>query len=194
MKKIPIILVFAFVLLFGVALLYGYYYSQNNAVQGQLLSADKEILQLRTEVDELAAQETVSAQRATNALKTIESSEIIWSELLATLDKVIPLDLVEKKPLVSITSYNGSENGKLTFNVHTNASTNVKKQMRAVADTIKAFNDHPEFDNGYVPSISKSVTEDEETVLSFVLHVDYDPIVSISSLEDFSDDSTVKRK
>jgi len=174
-KKFSFVLVLGFIILFGVGLGYGYYFSQNNRVEAEVAEFEKQVTEIQNQLKELRESDTVSAQSSVNALTKIEQDEVVWSGVLSTLRIIVPLDLAEKKPLVEFTSYSGSESGSLTFNGHTNPSSNVKKQLNAISETIKAFNSTSAFANAFVPSISKSVTQDDEIVLSFIFNVDYIP-------------------
>ena len=183
-KKFPFLLSLVLILLFGVGLGYGYYFSQNNHAEIQVAELEKQVTEIQNQLDDLRASDTVSAQSSVNALNKIEKDEVSWSSVLNTLRIVVPLDLAEKKPLVEFTSYSGSEMGSLTFNGHTNPSSNVKKQLDAIAETIQAFNSTSAFENAFVPSISKSVTQDDEIVLSFIFNVNYIPSVAEESSEE----------
>ncbi len=174
-KKIPWLLVLGFILIFGVALGYGYYFSQNNYVDEQLDTLDREIAEAKNQLENLGLSETVSAKRAMTALETINQNEILWSDILSIIVKVVPNDPTAKQKFVTFTSFSGSEGGRLTFNGHTIPSTNIRKQLEDIADTIDAFNELPEFSDAFVPSISKSVNEQEETVLSIIFNSNYIP-------------------
>jgi hypothetical protein len=174
-KKFPFLLVFAFLFVLGVVLGYGYYTSQENAIEDQMQTLDKEIAEINNQLDELKESDTVSAQTATQALDTIALTEVEWSEVLSKILKIAPQDLVEKRALVEFTSYSGSEGGRLTLNTRTYPSRDVRNLLNAVAKTIRAFNENPDFSDAFVPSISKSVSDDNETVLSFILSVAYNP-------------------
>jgi hypothetical protein len=173
MKKIPFLLIIAFLLVFGVALAYGYYYSQNNVVNQQINDVETEIASVRNQLNELRDSEIVAAQNGIRALETISEDEVVWSEVLSVLLRIVPLEVEERGKLVNFTSYSGSEGGQLSFNSQTNPSTNVKRQLEAVSTIIRTFNESQVFTDAYVPSISKSVTEDEESVLSFIFNVNY---------------------
>jgi hypothetical protein len=174
-KKFPFLLVFAFLFVLGVVLGYGYYTSQENAIEDQMQTLDREIAEINNQLDELKESDTVSAQTATQALDTIALTEVEWSEVLSKILKIAPQDLVEKRALVEFTSYSGSEGGRLTLNTRTYPSRDVRNLLNAVAKTIRAFNENPDFSDAFVPSISKSVSDDNETVLSFILSVAYNP-------------------
>ncbi|MFC1655762.1 hypothetical protein ACFL3C_02750, partial [Patescibacteria group bacterium] len=138
-------------------------------------TVDREIAEAKNQLENLGSSETVSAQRAMDALEKINANEILWSDVLSVIVKVVPNDATAKQKFVTFTSFSGSEGGRLTFNGHTIASTNLRKQLEDIADTIDAFNEVSEFSNAFVPSISKSVNEQEETVLSIIFNSNYIP-------------------
>jgi len=190
-KKFSLLWVIVIALLFGVGLSYGYYFSQNNHVETQVAELEKQVIEVQNQLSDLQASDVVSAQSSVNALKVIEEDEVSWSAVLNTLRIVVPLDLAEKKPIVEFTSYSGSENGSLTFNGHTNPSSNIKKQLNAIAETIKAFNSTSAFENAFVPSISKSITQDDDIVLSFIFNVNYIPTLAEEEDDSVTTDSLV---
>lgn len=183
-KKIPWLMILGFVLIFGVGLGYGYYYSQNSYVTEQLDTVDREIAEAQNQIGNLGASETVSAQRALEAISTINASEVLWSDVLSIIVKVVPNDPTAKQKFITFTSFSGSEGGRLTFNGHTIPSTNIRKQLEDIADTIDAFNEVPEFSDAFVPSISKSVNEQEETVLSIIFNSNYIPQATTAAAEE----------
>jgi hypothetical protein len=177
-KKIPWLMIFAFLFVFGVGLFYAYYLSQNSYLDSELETVNREVAEVQNQLNDLRSSETVSAQRGITALDSIENSEVLWSDVLSILNVIVPPDLSAKQPIVTFSSYSGTKDGALTFNGTTIASTNVKKQLNDVADVIKVFEDNPAFENAFVPSVSKSVTEENETILSLILNVDYNPSAS----------------
>jgi hypothetical protein len=137
----------------------------------------------------LQASDSVLAQRAVNSLNSIKAKEVEWSNVLSLLNRITPVDLIEKKPIIEFISYSGGEDGKLSFNVRTQASENVKKLLNAVSKTIVIFDETPDFSNPFIPSVSKSVNNLDQTLLTFVLTVDYQPSTSASA-----DEETVPRR
>lgn len=187
-NKKPIFLIFAAVLVFGVALAFGYFFSQVNAAEVERNALTSEIAQAENQLEELQSSDSVLAQRAINSLDQIKEIEVEWSKVLDLLNKITPVDLIEKQPIIEFISYSGAENGRLSFNIRTQSSENVKKLLDSVSKTIDIFNETPVFSNPFVPSVSKSVNNDDQTLLTFVLTVDYVP----SSTE--SNEDTVPRR
>jgi len=190
-KKFPMLLVIAFVLAFGTGLAYAYLYSQANLTANRLSVIDREIAEVKNQLEESKTSTSSSAQTAAQALDIIKQTEITWSGVMDAVQKVIPLDLVDLRPMVEFTTYSGQQNGILTFNGHTNPSTDVRFQLDAIANTIATFNSSPVFTNAFVPSISKSVDQDNQTILSFVFNVSYKRSSAASAAEDTT---TVPRK
>lgn len=174
-NKKPIFLIIAGVLVFGVALAFGYFFSQVNAAEAERDVLVRELAQAENQLEELKASDAVLAQRAVNSLDQIKNVEVEWSKVLDLLNRITPVDLIEKKPIIEFVSYSGSENGRLSFNVRTQSSESVKKLLESVSKTIDIFNETPGFSNPFVPSVSKSVNSNDETLLTFVLTADYTP-------------------
>ncbi|MBA4336203.1 hypothetical protein C0416_00320 [bacterium] len=174
-KKFPFILFLAFIFVLGVALGFGYYNSQAGAINDQIKNVDQQIAEISNQLEDLKSNDIVSAQNAVSALEVISSSEVEWSEVMGAIVNITPKDLVALRALVEFTSYSGAEGGRLTLNGRTYPSTDVRELLNSVAKTIDAFNENPDFAEAFVPSISKSVSENEETILSFILNVTYKP-------------------
>lgn len=173
MKKSSFLLIVAFLLLFGLGLGYAYYYSQDNFAIENTNEIEREIISVRNQIDNLQKSDVVAAQKALEVLEKISGDEIMWSEVLRILLRIVPLDVEERRPLVNFISFSGAQEGRLAFNAQTNPSTNVRRQLSAVATIVRTFNDSQVFYNAFVPSISKSVTGEDESVLSFILNVNY---------------------
>lgn len=174
-KKFPLLLVLSFIFVLGVGLGYGYYASQANALEDEKRTIDQEAAEINNQLEDLKSSDIVSAQTAVSALNTITESEVQWSEVLDAIIDIAPKDLVEVRALVEFTSYSGGEDGRLALNARTYASRDTRDLLNSVAKTIDAFNENPDFSDAFVPSISKSVSEDDQTVLSFILNVNYAP-------------------
>ncbi|MBN1494449.1 hypothetical protein JW911_01780 [Candidatus Peregrinibacteria bacterium] len=194
-KKFPILLVFAFVLVVVAGLAYGYYYSQNSVVSQSFLQAERELAEVNNELSRLQSSTAVGAQKGLQVLDKIKALEIPWAKVINDIqEKIIPLDLLAKTRAVYFSSYSAVEGGKLNFNGRTNPSTDVKRQLQAIADTIAAFDINPEFRNAFVPSISKSVNQNNETILTFVFNVEYAPSVAAASPFAEASQNGVQRK
>lgn len=185
-NKKPVLLILAFLLLFGVGLAYGYYFSQTHAAEAEIDSVKKEITQAKNQLEQLQASDAVLAQRAVNSLGAVKLKEVEWSKVLDLLNRITPVDLIEKEPMIEFVSYSAAEDGKLSFNVRTQSSENVKKLLNAVSTTIEIFDETPDFLNPFVPSVSKSVDNLDQTLLTFVLTVDYQPFTSTDQAEEGS--------
>lgn len=174
-NKKPMFLIIAGVLIFAVALAFGYFFSQVNAAEAERDAVAREIIQAENQLEDLQSSDAVLAQRAVNSLDQIKNVEVEWSKVLDLLNRITPVDLIEKQPIIEFVSYSGAENGRLSFNVRTQASENVKKLLDSVSKTIEIFNETPAFSNPFVPSVSKSVNSEDKTLLTFILTVDYTP-------------------
>ncbi|MFC1810210.1 hypothetical protein ACFLZH_01810 [Patescibacteria group bacterium] len=190
-KKSPILLIVAFTVLFGVALGFGYYFSQVKAVDAQLESTDREMAQAENTLEELKNSDIVLAQRGINALTEIEKNEVMWSNVLNTLTKIAPTEPELKRKIIDFLSYSGGEDGRLTFNVQTAPSENVKTLLGYVAKIIQVFEETPDFSATFVPSISRSTTDKGETTLSFILSANYTPSEAAQAEEE---EESVARK
>ncbi|MCD6109904.1 hypothetical protein J7J83_04065 [bacterium] len=188
-KKFSFLLILSFLFVLGVGLGYGYYASQIKVNQDMSATLDQEIADITNQIEKLKSDDIVSAQTAVSALNKISSSEIEWSKVLGSVIDIAPKDLIAVRALIKFTSYSGSEGGRLNLNAQTYPSRDVYKLLNSIAKTIDAFNENPDFRDAFVPSISKSVSEDGETVLSFILSVTYKP-----SYTDAEASASVQRK
>jgi hypothetical protein len=191
-KKFPFILFLAFIFVLGVGLGFGYYTSQTSATNDQIKNIDQQIAEINNQLEGLKSNDIVSAQNAVSALEVISLSEVEWSEVMGAIVNITPKDLVALRALVEFTSYSGAEGGRLTLNGRTYPSTDFRELLNSVAKTIDAFNENPDFAEVFVPSISKSVSENQETVLSFILNVTYKP--SYTEGSSLAGDVAVSRK
>ncbi len=174
-KKFPLLLLLAFLFVLGVGLGFGYYVSQENVLKDRVKTVETELAQIENEIAKLRESDTVSAQTAVSALQSISVDAVDWSKVLTSIITVAPKDPVAVRALVEFTSYSGAEGGRLTLNTRTYPSRDVRSLLNAVAKTIDSFNENPDFSDAFVPSISKSISENEEAVLSFILNVTYKP-------------------
>jgi len=188
-RKTSFLLIFAFLFVLSVGLGYGYYVSQENVSRDRVGTLDQEIAGIDNQLEKLRSSDTVSAQTAVSALNKISINEIEWSKVLISTIDIAPKDLVAARALIKFTSYGGAEGGRLSLNAQTYPSRDTQKLLGSIAKTIEAFNGNPDFNDAFVPSISKSVSEDGETVLSFVLNVAYQP-----SYEKVQSSESVPRK
>ncbi len=172
-KKSPVFLIIAFIILFGVGLGSGYFYSQALAAESEINKADQDITKANNSLDELNQSDVVLAQKSISALDKIELIEVKWSKVLDTITKIAPVDIEEKRKIVDFLSYSGGKDGRLSFNVQTLNSENVQTLLGYVADTLKVFSEAPDFSNPFVPSISKAQTAEGDSTLSFILSVNY---------------------
>lgn len=191
-KKFPFLLFLSFIFVLGVGLAYGYYASQAQAVEDRVQSIERELAEANNTLSDLQQSEVVSAENAIRTLNIVEDKEVLWSKVLDVLQDVAPKDNVALRAMVIFTSYSGGEGGRITLNAQTYPSRDVRKLLNAVAKTIENFNDNPDFEEVFVSSISKSISEDQEAVLSFILSVVYRPSYEQATSSD-EEDSVARR-
>ncbi len=191
-KKFPFLLLLSFIFVLGVGLAYGYYASQAQAVENQLQGIKQELAEVNNQLSDLQQSEVVSAENAIRTLDVVENEEVLWSEVLGVLQNIAPKDNAALRAMVEFTSYSGGQGGRINLNAQTYPSRDVRKLLDAVAKTIENFNDNPDFEEVFVPSISKSVSEDQEAALSFILSVVYRP--SYEETDSSDEEGSVARR
>jgi len=152
-------------------ILYGVFLSFD---KGQVLAStadlEKQTKDIQTQIDTIKANKVEVSQNAVDALKTIESGETRWSEVITEVQKLLPLD-AQGQPQLNVVSYAGSADGKITLNMVTRPSA--QPPFSDVARIIAIFNSSVFFTEAYVPSIAKSSDESGQVTLSFLLNTSY---------------------
>lgn len=104
-------------------------------------------------------------------LQKIESAQLKWSKLMEKIDATIPKLKETQEPLITFRSYNGDANGTISVNASTRSGA-----LDPFADTamlIRAFAADPSFKDVFVPTITKSIGSDGNSVLNFTLSFSY---------------------
>ncbi|PJC36635.1 hypothetical protein CO046_04435 [Candidatus Peregrinibacteria bacterium CG_4_9_14_0_2_um_filter_53_11] len=144
-------------------------------------SLSNKIARLETQKEQLRSTENEDRRTALRAralvvldeLNRIKSDQRLWSKVIDKIEKTIPVFSTDEtyEPLVSFRTYNGNEEGRISANATTRP--NAADPFADVATTIKAFSLDPSFSHVFVPSITKTLTPQGETVLSFNISFEY---------------------
>lgn len=118
-----------------------------------------------------AIDEISRALLAKSQLKTIEAVQLPWSKIIEKIENTIPKEKDTSKPTIELRSYTGSEEGQLAVSATTRPLT--ADPFGDTANLIRAMTAEPVFKNVFIPSITKSITPEGETVLSFSINFNY---------------------
>lgn len=152
-----------------------YFKFQHSSLEKQLqeLTAQKEALENPAETTAAdSAALKASAAKVRTELQEIEASGFSWSKIIEKIENTVPKLQNTSTGIVDFRSYNGSEDGKISVSALTRP--NAFDAFSDVALTIEAFAAEPSFKNVFVPSITKSITPQGETVLGFGLNLEYE--------------------
>ena len=170
-KRSPVLFIFALLLLaFTVA---GTFYLslQKTAILGEQQTLDKEIADLNTQVADLKGQKVEAEQFAKKYLDDLQKNEIHWSEVIKSVNALVPLDSATQKPKVRFLYYSGAPGGKLSLNVETLPAP--QPAFADVSELLNVFNHSTFFHDAYIPSINRGVSETGNILLSFTFNLTY---------------------
>lgn len=144
---------------------------QRAAVLAEQEQIEGEVSAIRLETGVLEEAKVEAARQAQEWLAAIEKDEVRWSEVVSKVEDVIPVDPATGRDAVVFLSYSGGQGGRLNLNAQT-----VPKRTEpfdAVSQLITVFNANPFFANAYVPSVTRSETNEGDRFASFVFNVEY---------------------
>ncbi len=169
-------LVATLIAFFIVAGFSGYFQIQASALQADLdeLKTQKETLLKPSEnPQEKEAGQFASLVQTKTELKNIEATQLLWSKIIEKIENTVPKLKDTNEPLIELRSYNGSQEGKIAVSATTRRDS--ADPFQDVALVIRAFATDTSFKNVFVPSVTKSLTPDGSTVLSFSMNLEYPP-------------------
>lgn len=137
--------------------------------QSYLESAIQDLTNKKTEMEaQLKANKIETGDIALSVkkqLEQIETTQLNWSKIIEKISATAP-------KTIAIRSYNGSEEGFISASAVTKPDS--PDPFADVALLVTAFNSEPSFKHVFVPSISKSLTPEGKTVLSFSVNFQYE--------------------
>lgn len=104
-------------------------------------------------------------------LRKIEDEQIVWSKIVEKIDSTVPRNRETNAPVVIFQSYNGSEDGKVSVSAVTRSDSG--GGFADIAALIRTFSADSSFKRVFIPSITKSITPEGATVLSFSFNFEY---------------------
>jgi hypothetical protein len=143
---------------------------QKGKVMARTNQLDEDIKGLKTQVAQMKDNKVEFSKNASDALAQIEKDELRWSEVIAAVNKQLPVDASGNRK-INVISYSGSGDGKLALNMVTQPSG--IPPYDDVSQLIAGFNNSVFFKDAYVPAISKGTNVDGSTTLSFILNLSY---------------------
>lgn len=144
---------------------------QKSAIEAEqkILSAD--LISLQGEITALEDQNIEAAQIARQWMDEISGSEVLWSRIITRIQSMLPVDPVTQAPKVIVSSYSGSEDGRLILSGQT-ASAQIEP-YEYVSELLSVFNGGSYFYQAIIPSISKGETDQGEKFLNFAMNFNY---------------------
>ncbi len=170
-KNSPVLFILSIVLLVGLIASAVYLSFAKSAIQEQQNQLDTEIASLNTQIVDLQSQNIEGQQYAQQWLADLQKTEIHWSEVIKSLQDILPVDPLTQKPRVEFLTYSGSAGGKLALNAQTIPGS--ADPFADVSTLINTFNNSAYFKDAYIPSISHGVNESGQDLLSFVFNLTY---------------------
>jgi len=167
-KKVPFLGIIAVLSVVVIVVLSVYVYIQRGIVSSDLDVLKTDIVSLNNDITVLNGQKLASTDVAQKYLKAIENNEVLWSQAFYHINSLIPFDASAQKPLFNISSYSGSDNGKITLNVRTNPTLN--SAYEDAAKLIDIFKNSSYFSGVYAPSVTRGDVENGGSFTSFVLN------------------------
>lgn len=161
----------AFVILTGFSI---YSALLKNSLQGEVnsLKVKKEALSTPAAVfQKSGADAAISVIAAKNALSRIESSQLQWAKIIDKIESTVPKLKDTAAPVVTLKSYNGTEDGKVSISAGTRSDA--FDPFADISLLIRTFTNEPAFKHVFVPSITKTLTSDGSTILSFSINFEY---------------------
>ncbi len=170
-KKSPLLFVLSVVALVGL-ILWALYLSLTKAAiinDQKQLTAD--IASIQKKVNLLKEQNVEATQMAREWIFSLEKDEIRWSDVINSLQKLVPLDVKDQKPKIQFLSYSGNRGGKLTLSAQTLEGS--ADPFADVAELLRVFNASSFFRDAYVPSLTRGLSQAGNVILSFTFEVTY---------------------
>lgn len=113
----------------------------------------------------------ISVLAAKNALRNMETRQLQWAKVIEKIETTVPKTKDTNEPIVGFKSYNGTEDGKISVSGVTRGSA--VDAFADVALLIRTFANEPAFKKVFVPTITKALTPEGMTVLSFSINFAY---------------------
>lgn len=143
--------------------------------QSYIKSAIQDLTDKKTKMEEELKANKIETGDAAEAIKKqleqIETQQFNWSKIIEKIENAVPRLKDSAVPIVNIRSYNGSEEGIISASATTRNDS--PDPFADIALLITAFNSEQSFKRVFVPSISKSITAEGATVLSFSINFQY---------------------
>ncbi|PIQ77820.1 hypothetical protein COV82_02595 [Candidatus Peregrinibacteria bacterium CG11_big_fil_rev_8_21_14_0_20_46_8] len=151
-----------------------YFEASSFTTQQEIDAINAKIAELERQQEEATSETgTLSQLQLLNAqLEIIESGQLFWSRIVEKIENTIPRRGDSTVQTIELTSYSGGEDGKMILNAHTRGDS--PAPFEDIAGLITAFTAEPSFASVFVPSITKNLTPEGETVLGFSANITYE--------------------
>ncbi len=169
MKKISLLLVLSLILLFSTGVYTSYKLIKKLSLNRAIVSIEIELETKTKELSILNKENAIEALNAKNMLRELKADITSWSQIVSSIRKTVPVK--GGKALLDILSYSGSEGNKLSMNVTTKALSS--DSYEDMAKFLEAFDDSPNFEESFIPSVSSGYDDEGNEVLNFLFSTIY---------------------
>ncbi len=107
------------------------------AISNDQKQLDADITSIQSQLQELKDQKLEAAQVSKNLLASVEKDEIHWSQVIKSVQNLVPVDAITLKQRFKFLSYAGTADGKLSLNVQT--TEGLQDPFGEVANLVKTF-------------------------------------------------------
>ncbi|MEK9132906.1 MAG: hypothetical protein AAB606_04330 [Patescibacteria group bacterium] len=150
-----------------------YFTIRQSSLESQVekLTAQKQELTVPAQDKEGEIASVSSMVAIKSQLKKIETDQLMWSKIVEKIENTVPKTKENATPIVQFRSYNGTQDGKVSV-----SGTTRKGAFDPFGDivlTIKSLSSDKTFKNIFVPVITKSLTPEGDTVLTFSISFNY---------------------
>lgn len=159
MHKKSITLMLGIFLLTGVVLHAGYNFWQDAISDDKLVEAEAELAEFEGKLLTLQNKKVEAAVAAKRTLDDFGDIKVRWSKVIDQILETVPDEKVD------ILSYSGTGGDELSMSVKTTSGST--EPYFDIADLIQAFDESPDFEDNFVSSIAKGISEEGAEVLTF---------------------------
>lgn len=143
------------------------------AIKQNFLSSEIKELQVRKEsltreINKRGSDSADQAEKVKDQLKKIEIAKLPWSKIIEKIESILPRIPDTNTPIIKILSYSGTDDGKITISASTREES--PDPLSDIATAVRVLNEEPTFSHIFVPSISKSITQQGSSILSFSIN------------------------
>lgn len=147
-----------------------YFSFKRSAMESSIAFKESSVNELSKQVAGLDGQGVAGAYSASRVLADIDSQYLAWSGIIQRVQNLVPKTSLGQ-PVVDFLSYSGGKDGLINLTVRT--LSGATDPFQDTADLLKAFNKSDDFQEAFIPSITKNITQDGSTVLNYTMRMQF---------------------